>query len=474
MANIALSDRRSTHAQATWSATDIFGLTTAGDESKVMTLANLFTKGVTAITTTGLITGANFKTASAHAVAFNTTIGENVRNLQGTGRRNTMIGSEIATTSAVNTDGDDLIGSDNTLVGALIAQGLTVGKRNCVLGSYALQDCTEGCANIAIGYRALSDVVDGYNNVGIGDGTMMGTPSSYNNTNVGIEAGLSTGKRASEHVAVRDTTCYGYHAGYGKLGGFIDGVGNYSTWVGSGSGGGLRSDSTHENTTAVGCRAGAAGGANCLFLGLNAGSRSTADNEFYLDAIDRSSNANEKTQSMMYGTFGASAGTQFLTINALVSFGGESRHIDGYKAYFGTDKDASIYDSGTGFYIDPGAHILQVLGVTYFKNGNVRVTPDSGHAFMYVIGAGSSGAYMKSETGGDVYIYNVSNAPIYFGTNNALRMTIAAAGTVTVAGALVATGGFSIGAANRPVVATDATVATLISAMTTAGWIKNS
>lgn len=44
MANETLSDRRVSHAQTTWTATDIFQITTEGDASKVMTLDDLFTE----------------------------------------------------------------------------------------------------------------------------------------------------------------------------------------------------------------------------------------------------------------------------------------------------------------------------------------------------------------------------------------------------------------------------------------------
>jgi hypothetical protein len=74
-----------------------------------------------------------------------------------------------------------------------------------------------------------------------------------------------------------------------------------------------------HRTTALGAYAASNAGSGAddgLYLGAYAGSRNTSDpNVFFLDELDRGSYANEKTKSMMYGTFAVDPNDQQLTIN---------------------------------------------------------------------------------------------------------------------------------------------------------------
>jgi hypothetical protein len=410
--------------------------TTSG--SKAITVAEFFNQP--SISMSGLLDAENFHTDTYHSSQYTTSIGENVLALGGTTQRSVYIGTNIAYGSAVNTDPSgpyaNIRGCDNVFIGAHNAIGLTTGYRNVGICGYALEKVTTGKANLAVGYRSGTMIDVGYNNMCFGDGALMRATDSYYCSCVGVEAGLSIGHATTRH----SITAIGHHAAYGNITSniaeaFAYTAGNLSTWIGTDCGGDLNTTSTHENTTAIGARAGYLGGANCVFVGYNAGRSCTADNRFYLDALDRSGDANEQSKSLMYGVFATDPANQTLQVNGQLRMSISSRHNDGIRAYFGTDSDSSIYDAGSGVMnIDAGSgRILQLDRETYLM-GRTQVRPAAGNAQVDVIGAGSLGSYWKHQTDGEMYFWNTANGNIFVGTNNTLRLTVGYTGNIFTAG----------------------------------------
>jgi hypothetical protein len=125
--------------------------------------------------------------------------------------------------------------------------------------------------------------------------------------------------------------------------------------------------------TALGVSAGRlTTGDNNLFIGANAGRRATtASAEFYLDVFDRTTNALEKTNALMYGTFNATPSLQTLTINAALAatYGMNIPTGQRYKIN-GVPIASQIYDA-----------IVAPSGGDYT---NVQAAIDAGHKRIFV------------------------------------------------------------------------------------------
>jgi hypothetical protein len=264
VANAKLSDRRVSHAQTTWAATDIFGLTTAADASKVMTLDDLFTEipiqpvikhasgllinpagadaDMTLLTVgvVGVVGGATNPTlkwdtafADHEAIAkhaetphlfvpghfnlshplyipsymwFDTNwqsmfLGVNTFNPADPCRAegNTVVGDGAFVNATSITGGDNTAigvnvmgfvttGIRNTIVGADAGLHITSGDGNCGFGKVALYSCSSGVQNVAIGRWALYDLTTGTDNIGIGASALADLIDTSNNIAIGRDA----------------------------------------------------------------------------------------------------------------------------------------------------------------------------------------------------------------------------------------------------------------------------------------------
>lgn len=235
-----------------------------------------------------------------------TAIGVNVWPLGGNAKRNTFIGQDIAYTFAVNS-GDDLTNSDNIACGIGNLTTLNGGYRNVAIGSTALQSVIDGNGHVGIGYRALTSIKGGAGCIGIGDGALFSITNGFGNVGVGIETHLNGTN--TDYVSA-----FGHHAGYGSFPGVS--AGSFSTWIGGQSGGSLRTNIVHVNTTALGYLAGYQGGSNCTYLGAYAGRQNSNDaNVLIVDGLDRGSYANELAGSIIYGNLNSTVASQRLLVN---------------------------------------------------------------------------------------------------------------------------------------------------------------
>jgi hypothetical protein len=168
-----------------------------------------------------------------------------------------------------------------------------------VVGSSSLASNTTGHNLAGLGYGVFVDNVDGYDNVAVG------TLALANNTSGG---GL---------VAV------GNEALYTSITGF------YNTAIGDAS----LKYTTGARNVAVGAYSGhhLTTGTDNLFLGHYAGHNQTGSNRFVVDNRERSE-ANDVTQAILYGTFGASAAAQTLRVNAALTVNGDANIPTG-KSY---------------------------------------------------------------------------------------------------------------------------------------------
>lgn len=203
----------------------------------------------------------------------------------------------------------------NTAIGyqALVAN--TTGGDNYALGYQAMFKNTTGADNVAIGTAVLYSNVIGNNNTAVGYATLYwgtgGTNSAFGDSSMlGYNGSNGAGNSAFGYASLRRNYGGDYNTGFGAYALYTNYDGNYNTGIGV--------NALYSNDS----------GTNNVAIGYNAGLYETGSNTFYLNNQDRTSNALERTNSLMYGTFNVTPASQTLTING--------------KIY------ASVLSSGTG------------------------------------------------------------------------------------------------------------------------------
>ena len=244
-------------------------------------------------------------------VLFNVALGFHALWVNGSGYNNTALGYQ---TLAVNVDGFNNVavgyqalvantsGNGNTAVGVTAQVRNITGNNNTALGIDALYTNTNGSNNTAVGSNALGFGSGGGSNVAVGWQALFSGGGASINTAVGLQAmGLGT----------------------------VTGTNNVA--VGSAALGNVTSGSTN---TAVGLFAllNNLTGAGNVALGALAGAYELGSNAFYVNNVDRVNTAGDKSLSLIYGVFAATAAAQSLTVNATFTVKGQQAIIFGAKA----------------------------------------------------------------------------------------------------------------------------------------------
>lgn len=194
-------------------------------------------------------------------------------------------------------------GLDNTAIGYLAMLSNTDGSRNVAVGSLALRNNLYGNDNIGIGYAAGSLNEYGYSNISIGYKANFSNLVGNNCISIGVEALYSNGGDSN--------TAIGFQSIYNNL------TGTNNVAIGANS---LRTITDGYNNVSIGDNSlyNTTGTGN-VAIGYYAGFRETGSNTFYVDNLDRTSEALGRTGSLIYGTFDADPANQTLAINAAVT-----------------------------------------------------------------------------------------------------------------------------------------------------------
>jgi hypothetical protein len=178
---------------------------------------------------------------------------------------------------------NNISGSNLVAIGTL-ALNNNIASNNVAIGGSSMTNNTLGFNNVAIGGNSLSQNLDATNNVGIGSDTLQLNVSGSNNIAIGATTMVNT--RSSNNTGI------GYQALYqNTVGANNTGIGNVSL---------------QNNVT----------GSNNVAIGNTAGRYENSNNNFYVNAIDRSNLNAERSGSLMYGTFNSTVANQTLQINA--------------------------------------------------------------------------------------------------------------------------------------------------------------
>lgn len=283
--------------------------------------------------------------------------------------------------------GGGAFGTDNVILGRGKPTNLT-GTYNIIIGTNAGSSLT-GSNNIVIGKDCGSNQSSGAIIIGSNAGVYMAGSGS-----------VAIGNNAAAHQYLNgwdNSVAIGASAGYQAAGGCVSigaGAGSYSDQtyavaVGRSALGGGSWQTPNHYSVALGAYAGSnAVAATSVFLGSYAGSRASSDKEFYLDCRQSqlATNALEKTNSLMYGTFNATPASQTLTINAQVT------------ATYGV----AISTEGKGLAIKSGPNAK--IGTVTFPGGTdfVQVSTSALTANSLI--------FITGQNGSDLFCANNKNA----------------------------------------------------------------
>lgn len=229
----------------------------------------------------------------AGAISGNTSVGEQTLDANTTGTKNTAVGYRAL--SGITT------GSQSTAFGWQ-ALYLATGTSNSAFGSGSLDALTTGYDNCAFGYNALTTATITTYSTAVGSASLQSNTGS-GNTAVGYHTNSSPSS-GSHNTAI------GRESLYSITGSYNTGVGAYSL----------------RNAT----------GSRLVAIGYYAGYYETGSNAFYVDAYDRTNEANGKTKSLLYGQFHSTTpASQQLTINGVLN------------ASYGINVSGTVTSSGT-------------------------------------------------------------------------------------------------------------------------------
>jgi hypothetical protein len=207
------------------------------------------------------------------------------------------------TNKAITYNGNRAVTLDAQLVtlGPSAGANITAGGRDVFIGASSGSGCTTGNDNTFVGNASGSAVQTGGNNTAIGS-------YAFSNKEGGANTCIGYGTQLS--VAGNSNVVIGHLAGYNPA--TATSV-NYNTLIGVYAGQNIATNS--QLNTVMGYYAGMAiGGTNGIFLGSYAGRYETAGAKLILDAFDRTNEANQRAQAVIYGVMSSTAANQILSL----------------------------------------------------------------------------------------------------------------------------------------------------------------
>lgn len=346
-------------------------------------------------------------------------------------------------------------GGGNTAIGISALNAITTGDLSTALGNGALSHATTGGINTAVGYNSMPTLTTGYSNAAFGNNSMLSETIGFQNTSIGAGS-MENATTAQENAAL------GYDAGLNATTAFRN------VWLGWNAKSGADG---YENVIA-----GYASGTNLttgnhgnIFIGHGAGNNASqktdAVNSIGIGENAYSTKSNQAifgssaiTETILRGalidsTLGTGVGTKdvrYNPTNGLFTYsdtttggGGSSPagnfgnlQINRNGAFAAPGSDSLDFESATGLSVKGNINTINdvnIGGATDNYNLNLYGSTYAYQSFQTAgSGTGSTNGFQIGFENTGVYFLNRQNSPILFYTNNTSRMTIGAAGEVTI------------------------------------------
>lgn len=270
----------------------------------------------------------------------------------------------------------------NTALGynSLVANGTGphVGLSNTAVGYAALTQLdgsgvnTNPTGNTAVGYLAAA-LSQGATNTVVGASAHRFSVDGDDNTIIGAQAN-------HDNMSGTGNTLVGFQCGFHNLSSYNDAHGNFALWsntTGTGNAA-FGSSSLYSNQT---------GGSNAAFgvgalhnvtqggnvgVGYFAGHYANSANEYYLNNRNLNNNAAEKTDSLVYGTFNATAANQIYRVNARI-VSGQNIPLN-IQTAAPTIASASSISPTTAIVFVSGTAAIDAIIVPLWMEGGAQIT----------------------------------------------------------------------------------------------------
>lgn len=152
---------------------------------------------------------------------------------------------------------------DNLFLGSGAGNTTLSGNGNVAMGNSSQDNLTTGQLNTSLGWNALASVIGGSSNTAVGQGSLFGVTSGATNTALGVNSGVN------------------------------------ALTTGSGN----------------------------VFIGHFSGGYESGSDAFYVNNQDRTNTAGDKTKSLLYGQFNATAASQQLTVNGQLKLSNTTNQV---------------------------------------------------------------------------------------------------------------------------------------------------
>ena len=174
-------------------------------------------------------------------------------------------------------------GNANTFFGYRVGNNTLTQGRNIGYGSYVMSALTTGNSNVALGNTALNSDTIGNSNIGVGYGVLYFNTSGNFNIAMGHDAGF-----------------------YNATGLNNVNIGAFSAFGSSGK--------NVNNSTSLGHYTNYLGTSYSVNLGTYAGMYETANNNLFIDSLDRGTEAGARSAALIYGVFSGIPANQILSL----------------------------------------------------------------------------------------------------------------------------------------------------------------
>ncbi|MFA6973504.1 MAG: hypothetical protein WC238_02065 [Parcubacteria group bacterium] len=190
----------------------------------------------------------------------------------------------------------------NTFFGYSVGNSTLSSGRNVAFGSSMMGNLTSGSSNVAVGNFSQTLVTSGSQNISMGYGAASQLTTGASNVAIGHDANFYN-KTGSENTALGDFALFGalnnsysYNTAIGKNAGYSVTTGGSNTYLGAYAG--------FTNTTGTGN----------VFLGFYAGKYETGSQKIIIDNLNRTNEATQRTDALIYGVTNATPTSQILSL----------------------------------------------------------------------------------------------------------------------------------------------------------------
>lgn len=230
-------------------------------------------------------------------------------------------GVTVGSNAIAISNGTGGINTNTTLGTSTLSSGSQSGGLNTAVGYRSLKSATTTSSSTGVGYAALENLTTGFRNTAVGSNSLSAITTGIENTTLGYGTGSSLNSSQSYNVIIgtyalsstsgasSSNTIIGWQAA-----GRATGAPSSNVIIGAGA---YIDNTGGSGSVVIGANAlkETALNSGSVAIGSYAGAYETVGGKLFIDAVDRSTEANGRSRSLIYGIFNSTVSSQYLTIN---------------------------------------------------------------------------------------------------------------------------------------------------------------